>query len=284
VRAADLARLIALAAIWGASFLFMRVAAPPLGAVATAEVRVALAGVFLLAWLRLAGIELAWRAHWRRYVVIGVCNAAAPFALFAFGALHLPASYLVVLNATAPLFGAVLSAVWLGERLTPRTLLGIAAGIGGVAMLVGLGPLAPAPMVGWAIAASAAATCCYAIAATYMKLHAPRVSAAAVAAGSQLSATLALAPLLAVAPPAAWPTTLEWLAAAALGLLCTGVALLLYFRLVADVGPTRALTVTFLLPAFGMLWGALFLGEPITLTMAAGCALVLAGTASVAKR
>ena len=104
-----------------------------------------------------------------------------------------------------------------------------------------------------------------------------------IAAGSQLGATLALAPLLVPLPPLAWPTPGEWWAAILLGVLCTGVAYLLYFRLIADVGPTRALTVTFLIPVFGMLWGALFLGEAITPTMAAGCALVLIGTALIVR-
>jgi drug/metabolite transporter (DMT)-like permease len=282
MRASDLARLVALAAIWGASFPFMRIAVPPLGAIATAEVRVLLGGVVLLAWLWFARIGLDWRTSWRLYLFIGVVNSAAPFALYAFGAIYLPASYLVVLNATSPLFGALLSAIWLGERLTARAALGLVCGITGV-MLLGLGPVQLSGAVVWAIAAGALAAACYAVASASLKRRAAPVNAAAVATGSQLAATLALAPLLAVVPPVAWPTTTEWLAVVALGIVCTAIAYLLYFRLVADVGPTRALTVTFLLPAFGMLWGALFLGESITLTMIAGCALVLVGTAFILR-
>jgi drug/metabolite transporter (DMT)-like permease len=281
MRAADFARLVLLAAIWGSSFLFLRVAVPPLGPIAIAELRVALAGIVLYLWLRLAHIDLAWRTNARLYLLVGVLNSAAPFGLFAFGALYLPASYLVVLNATAPLLGAVVSAVWLGERFTGRSALGFAAGICGVAALVGLGPLALSPMVGLAIAASLLASLCYAIASAYMKRHAGKVKAAAAAAGSQLGASIALAPLLLVAPPTALPTALQWGAGFALGVLCTAIAYLLYFRLIADVGPTRALTVTFLLPVFGMLWAAIFLGEAITPTMAAGCASVLVGTALI---
>lgn len=283
MRAADVARLAALAAIWGASFPFLRIAVPPLGAIATAEVRVLLGGAILLAWLRLARVDLGWRANWRLYLLVGVVNSAAPFALWAFSALHLPASYLVVLNATAPLFGALLSAVWLREPVTLRAGLGVASGIAGVTMLVGLGPVEPSTAIGWALAAAALAAACYAIASAYLRRRGAAVNAAAVATGSQLAAGLALAPLLVAMPPVAWPTVGESLAVAALGIVCTGVAYLLYFRLIADVGPTRALTVTFLLPAFGMLWGALFLGEPITLTMMGGCALVLVGTGFVLK-
>jgi drug/metabolite transporter (DMT)-like permease len=281
VRAADLARLTALAAIWGASFLFMRVAVPPLGPIATAELRVLLAGTALLVWLRVAGIDLAWREHWKLYLVVGTINSAAPFALFAFSALHLPASYLVVLNATAPLFGAAVSVVWLRQRLTARATLGLAAGVGGVATLVGLGPITPSPMIIWAIVASALAALCYALAAAYMKRRAAAADSGAAATGSQLCASLALAPLLPAMPPTAWPTVGEWTAVILLGVLCTAIAYLLYFRLIADVGATRALTVTFLLPVFGMLWGAIFLGEAITITMALGCGLVLLGTALI---
>ncbi len=284
MRPADLARLVALAAIWGASFLFMRIAVPPLGPVATAALRVALAGVALLVWLRLTGVDLAWRRHWRLYLAVGLVNSAAPFALWGSSALYLPASYLVVLNATSPLFGAIVSAAWLRERITARAGLGLAAGVAGVAMLVGLGPVRVSTGVAWAIAAGALAALFYAIAAAYLKRHSAGVDAAAVATGSQLGATLLLAPLLVPLPPAAWPTPGEWIAVALLGVVCTGAAYQLYFRLIADVGPTRALSVTFLIPVFGMLWGALFLGEAITPVMAAGCALVLAGTALILRQ
>jgi drug/metabolite transporter (DMT)-like permease len=284
MRAGDVARLLALAALWGGSFLFMRVAVVPLGPIATAELRVLFAAAALLGWLGVAGIRLDWRRSWRIYLVVGAINSAAPFALYAFSALHLPVSYLVVLNATTPLFGVLVAAAWLGEHLTARAALGLVAGIGGVAMLVGLGPVTPTAGVRWAIAASLLAALCYAIAAAYLKRQARAPVPAAVATGSQIAATIVLLPLLAVAPAAAWPSSGEWLAVILLGVLCTGVPYLLYFRLLADVGATRALTVTFLIPAFGMLWGAVFLGETITGTMAAGCGLVLVGTALILWR
>ena len=190
----------------------------------------------------------------------------------------------MVLNATSPLFGALIAAVWLRERVTARVALGLACGVAGVAMLVGLGPIRTSPAIAWAIAAGALAAFSYAVAAAFMKRRAGVVDAAAAATGSQLGATLVLVPLLAPLPPVAWPTPAEWTAVVLLGVLCTGIAYLLYFRLIADVGPTRALTVTFLIPFFGMLWGALFLGEAITPVMAAGCALVLAGTALILRQ
>ena len=284
MRVVDVARLVALAALWGGSFLFMRVAVLPLGPIATAELRVLLAAAALLVWLRAVGIRLGWRQEWQLYLVVGTINSAAPFALYAFSALHLPVSYLVVLNATTPFFGALVSAVWLGERFTARAALGLVAGVGGVAMLVGLGPVPPTSQVVWAIFASLLAALCYAVAAAYLKRQARAPAPAAVATGSQLAATVALLPLLPAMPPAAWPTSGESIAVVMLGVLCTAIPYLLYFRLIADVGATRALTVTFLIPAFGMLWGAVFLGETITGTMAAGCGLVLLGTALIFAR
>ncbi len=284
MRVGDVARLLTLAALWGGSFLFMRVAVQPLGPIATAELRVLLAAVALLVWLRVAGIRLGWRQDWRLFLVVGIVNSAAPFALWAFSALHLPVSYLVVLNATTPFFGALVAAAWLGERFSARAALGLAAGVGGVAMLVRLGPVPLTPPVVWAILAGLLAALCYAVAAAYLKRQPRAPAPAAVATGSQIAAAAALLPLLPALPPVAWPTSGEWIAVVTLGVLCTGIAYLLYFRLIADVGATRALTVTFLIPAFGMLWGALFLGETITGTMAAGCGLVLVGTALILWR
>jgi drug/metabolite transporter (DMT)-like permease len=278
MRAKDLVRLVTLAAIWGGSFLFMRVAVVSLGATATAETRLALAGVTISAYLAFTGRRLAWRAHWRYYAAVGSINSAAPFALYAWSAQHLPASYLAVINATSPLFGALVGAAWLGDRLTGRAALGLVAGLTGVGLLVGLGPIAASPAVLAASLAALGAAICYALGAAYVKRRAYSVDASALAGGSNIAAAVLLAPLALACPPAGWPTAQAAWAAVGLGVLCTGVAYLLYYRLVTDVGPARALTVTFLIPVFGMLWGAVFLGEPVTATMLGGCALVLAGT------
>jgi drug/metabolite transporter (DMT)-like permease len=281
LRGTDLTRLVALAAIWGASFLFMRVAVGPLGAIPTAASRLVLAGATIALYLAIVGKQLDLARHWRHYALVGILNSAAPFALFAWSAQSLPASYLAVINATAPLFGALVAALWLGERITPRAALGLAAGVAGVATLVGLGPIAATPVSVLAAAAGLAASLCYAIASGYVKRRSYSVDASVLAGGSNVAAAAVLLPFaIAVPPPAFPPPEAAW-AALALGVLCTGIAYLLYFRLITDVGPSRALTVTFLIPVFGMLWGALFLGETITATMLAGCGLVLAGTGMI---
>ena len=278
MRPVDLARLVALAAIWGASFLFTRVAVGQLGPVGTAEVRLVLAGATIALVLVLGGKRLDLARHWRHYAIVGILNSAAPFVLFAWSALHLPASYLVVVNATAPLFGAIVAAAWFGERVTARTALGIAAGLAGVATLVGLGPIAATATTVAAALAGLTAALCYALASGYVKHRSYAVDSTALAGGSNVAAAVVLLPFAIAAPPAGLPTADVAWAAVALGVLCTGVAYLLYFRLIGDVGPARALTVTFLIPVFGMLWGALFLGEAITATMVGGGALILVGT------
>jgi drug/metabolite transporter (DMT)-like permease len=276
-------RLVLLAAIWGGSFLFMRIAVESLGAMATAEARLALAGATIAAYLAASGKQLRWRAHWRYYVAVGAINSAAPFVLYAWSAQHLPASYLAVINATSPLFGAVVAALWLREPLTTAAALGLAAGLGGVVLLVGLGPLAASPAVIAAATAAVGAAICYAVGSAYVKRRAYRVDASALAGGSNIGAALVVLPLAVASPPSGWPASGAIWAVLGLGVLCTGVAYLLYYRLVTDIGPAKALTVTFLIPLFGILWGALFLGEAVTPTMLGGCALVLVGTALILR-
>ncbi len=256
----------------------MRVAVGSLGAIGTAESRLALAGATIALVLVVTGKRLDFARHWRHYAVVGILNSAAPFVLFAWSAQHLPASYLVVVNATAPLFGAIVAAAWFGERITARKALGLVAGLAGVATLVGLGPVAATPTTVAAALAGLAAALSYALASGYVNRRSYAVDSTALAGGSNIAAAAVLLPFAIAAPPAGLPTADAAWAAAVLGVVCTGVAYLLYFRLIGDVGPARALTVTFLIPVFGMLWGALFLGEAITATMLAGGALVLVGT------
>ena len=283
VRGEDVARLCALAAIWGGSFIFMRVLAPVLGPVLTATTRVMIGGVALIAWFRLTGFDSDVRGQWRHFVVIGVVNSAIPFLLFSFAALHLPASYSAILNSATPLFAALLSAMFLAERLTPAKITGLVAGAAGVALVSKAGPLVLDATVGVAIAACLGAAFCYAASSIYMKKYAAGAKPMAIAGWSQVAAAIVLLPLVPVAP-ARGELTLAVLAnVLGLALLCSSIAYLLYYRLISDVGPTRALTVAFLIPLFGMTWGAVLLGETITWPMMAGCALIVGGTFAVVR-
>lgn len=281
----DLARLGLLAALWGGSFIFMRILAPVLGPLFTAMSRVTIAGMVLVVYFRLVGFDTGVARHWRRYALIGVVNSAIPFTLFAYAALHLPASYSAILNATSPFFVLLLSALSFDERLTFARSMGLLLGLAGVGLVSGAGPATVDADFLLATCAGIAAACCYAVNGIYIRQRASDLAPRAIAGWSQLFAGVALLPavLLAPLPPAAafTPTILANIAAFAL--LCSALAYLLYFRLIADVGPARAMTVTFLLPLFGMLWGVLILGETVTGPMLAGCALVLAGTGLVLR-
>lgn len=280
----DTIRLIALAAIWGSSFLFMRVLAPILGPVVTADARVLIAGLALITWFAVRGPRVAWRAHWRQYTVIGVVNSAIPFLLFSYAALHLPASYSAILNATSPLFGMFFGFLWLAVRPGGWGLLGALLGMSGVGLITGMGAIAVTLDVVLAITACLAAAACYAVAGVYMKRHAGHLDPVAIAGAAQLVAGLALLPPSLATLPTAPLTPTVIACTLALALVCSAVAYLLYYRLIANCGPTRALTVTFLIPVFGMIWGALFLDEDLTAGMLAGCVLVIIGAALVLRR
>jgi drug/metabolite transporter (DMT)-like permease len=253
----------------------MRIVAPALGPVATADLRILIAGVALLVWLRLSGFDPQWRRWGLQYLAAGIINTGVPFVLFAFAALHMSAGEMAVLNATSPMWGALLSAALLGERLSARRTGGLILGVAGV-VLIARPSGAGASMLPAAAALLAAA--CYGLAAVYLRRWASAAPARGMAAGTQLAAGVLLLPLLAVFPPAEPPTVLVVGSVLALGLLCGAVGYVLYFRLIADVGATGALTVTYLIPLFGMLWGALFLDEAVSLAMAGGAALVILGT------
>jgi drug/metabolite transporter (DMT)-like permease len=285
VRPSDLTRLIALAIIWSLSFVFQRVLVPALGPMWTATLRVLIAGAALVAWFAFIGLNAEVRRHWRAYLFVGALNSALPFVLFAFAALYLPASYLVIMNAAAPLFAAVAAAAWLGDRLTPRKLAGLALGAAGVAIVSRAGPIEPDTTFVVAVAASLVAALCYALAGVWLKRHGAQLKPVAIAGWSQLFAAFVLLPIAAASSPvpvALTPATIANMLA--LALVCSGVAYLLYYRLIADVGPIKAMTVTFLMPAFGMAWGALFLGEQVTPAMVAGAAMIIAGTAAVLQQ
>jgi drug/metabolite transporter (DMT)-like permease len=252
--------------------------APVLGPIITADGRVLVAAVALSIWLALQGTRMAWREHWPALLVVGVTNSAIPFAAFAYAAMTLPAGYSAILNATAPLFSALLAALWFRDPLTPRKIIGLVAGIAGVALLVRLGPVAISGPVVLAVGAALIGAFSYAVASTYVKALARPVPPGVMATGSQWVAALALLPLapFSTTPLEFSPTVVAEVLA--LGTVCTAFGYLLYFRLIRDVGPIKALTVTFLIPMFALVWGAFALGEVITLRMLVGAALVILAT------
>ena len=284
MRLRDGLELTVLAALWGGSFLFMRIAAPVLGPVWLIELRVLFAGLALSPLLlnskqtRLKLLPLV-RRYFLPLLIVGIGNSAIPFSLYAFAALSLPAGFTSILNATAPLFGTAIAAIWLRERLSLSSIAGLLLGFVGVSILVGWQGVAVTPAFIWSVVAGLLAALMYAIVAPYIKLKLTDVPAIAVVTVSQLGAAIALLPLLPFTMPQQWPRLEVWLVVAALALLSTAFAYILYFRLIRQIGSTQALTVTYLIPLFAMLWGTLVLGEVITKPMILGCSLILVGTA-----
>jgi len=281
------AELLLLAALWGASFLFMRVAAPEFSAAALVLVRVGLAALLLLPWVACRGEWPALREHWRMVALLGIVNSALPFVLFSVAALVLSASLMAVFNATALIWAALIAWAWLGERQDRSRVLGLAIGIAGV---VGLswgkaefkaGAAGVSPALG--IAACIVATVLYGVAANITSKKLGGVPPMVVAAGTQSGAALLL--LLLLLLPALWtwpaqnPGPMAWGSAIALAVLCTALAYILYFHLVTHAGAAKAVSVTFLIPAFAIVWGWLFLDEKPTLVMLAWCGMILVGTA-----
>ena len=283
MRTRDGAELLTLAALWGASFLFMRIAVPEFGATALSFVRVAGACVVLLPLLVWRGQAKALRLHWRPLLIVGIVNSALPFLFFAYAALAISAGLAAIFNAAAPLWAALIAWAWFAERPTPARVLGLALGFAGVLGLAlgkaSLQPGAHGVSAALAIGACLLGTLCYGFGANFTRRHLTGVPPLAVAAGSQLGAALVLA------LPALWlwpdeiPGARAWAATGVLALFSTAAAYLLYFRLIAHLGPANAITVTFLIPAFAMLWGTLFLAEVVTAAMLTGAAVILLGTA-----
>ncbi len=275
----DLLDLTLLAALWGGSFLFMRVAAPEFGPVALIAVRVGVAAVFLLMVLGLRGGLGLLRRHAAPMTVLGVVNSALPFCLLAYATLSVTAGFTSILNATTPMWGAIVAWLWLRERLTSWRVTGLLIGFAGIVMLSWGKASFTADGSGLAVLAGLAAALSYGIAASYTKRRLTGVDPLAVAAGSQVGAAVVLAPLAALAWPAHGVSATAWASVIVMGIASTGLAYILYFRLIANVGPARAITVTFLVPIFAIIWGALLLGEALTAQMLLGGLVVLAGTA-----
>lgn len=274
----DLVDLLVLGAIWGASFLFMRVAAPEFGAIPLIAARVGIAAVFLVLVLaRRSGLDRLF-PNAPRLTLLGAVNSAIPFSLFAYAVLFVTAGFASVLNATAPLFGALVAFVWLRDRPAPARIAGLIVGFSGVLILV-WGRLSVASDDGGvAVLAGLTAAVLYGISANYAKKRMSDIDPLVIATGSLIAATVLLAPLAFLYWPATPPTRVSWLSATLLGVFCTGIAYILYFRLLSRIGPAKTLAVTYLIPAFGVLWGHLFLHESVSTSMIAGCAVILLGT------
>lgn len=281
----DLAELLLLAAIWGASFLFMRMGAGVFGPVVLAGLRVMGATLFLLPLVIWRGQVGVLRSHWRPILVVGLSNSALPFLCFSTAALVVSSGLSSVFNATTPLWGALIGWWWLKDKPLRLRAIGLVIGFAGVFWLaydkIGLKAEHGLVSPGMAVLACMAAAFCYGFSANFTKRYLTGVPSLALAAGSQLSASLFLVLPTVIWWPEVSPGAGAWLAVASLALVCTGVAYLLFFRLIANVGPANAISVTFLIPGFAVVWGGLLLDESVSLKMLLACAVILVGTSLV---
>ncbi len=275
MRPRDFAGLILLGALWGGSFLFIRVAVPALGPFLLVELRVGLAAAALFLYALAAARVPKIRDRWRSFLVLGFLNAAVPFSLISAAEIHLTASLAAILNSTTVMFTAIVATLWMGDVLTARKAIGIVLGIAGVSVLVGWDPLPLTGSVLLAVAAMLLASLSYALGATYAKHSFSGIPPLGMAIGQLCGAVALLLPLAVVSIPEEAPSFVVAFSMLGLALLSTSVAYLIYFRLIENVGPTSTVTVTLLVPVFGLLFGVLLLDEPFGPGTLAGLGIIL---------
>lgn len=271
-------KLLLLSAIWGASFIFMRVISPVLGPVLTASMRTLIAGLFLWGLFTFLGYEIHWKKHYKHYIFIGIVNSSIPFFMYSFAALYLPASLSSIINAMAPMFGAVLAALFLIEPLNLKKVVGLILGVIGVAVVSSLNVSGGGSFYILSIVACVIAALCYGISSIYIKLKASHIKPKAIACASQVIAGLALLPFTYFFPVRGTIDVKIALMTIVFAIVCSVLAYLLYYQLLSEVGPTKTLTVTYLIPVFSILWGVILLGETLNITTIFGGLIIIVGT------
>ncbi|WP_020558262.1 DMT family transporter [Thiofilum flexile] len=271
--------LIVLGAIWGSSFLFMRVAVKDVGAIPLIELRIAIGALVLWPVLLMKYPLSVTQGWWGKMTVVGVFNSALPFTLLAYGLLVFTAGVGSVLNATVPMFTALIAFVWLKESLSRSRILGLVVGFIGVIILVGDKLSMSGTDTGLALAAMLLATLSYGFSANYTKRNVIGVNSLVTTVMSLTMGALVLLPLALIYWPDHNPSLMSWISIMILGVICTGAAYLIFFRLIAEIGAARTVTVTFLVPLFGIVWGIIFLGEELTWQFVLGALVIIIGTA-----
>ncbi len=279
----NIALLILLSAIWGGSFIFMRLLSPVFGAAGTACLRALIAGVFMISFYKLTKYKIEWKRDWKLLLLIGIINSAIPFFCYSFAALYLPASLSVIINSMSPMFGAIFAAIILKERLTIEKVFGLVLGTTGVAIITGSKSVESGVFVYLSIGACLLATVCYGLSGAIIKKYAQKIESKAMAGGSQLFAGLALLPFLLINGTTSAISVNVALLAIAFAVLCSALAYLIYYHLMKEIGPIKTLTVTFIMPVFGIFWGWLILDEKMFPQMLVGGVIILAGTFLVVR-
>jgi len=279
MKLSDIIDLVALGAVWGASFLFMRIAAPEFGPLVLVEVRVVIAALFLLPIFLFRADISELTVQWKKLAILSILNSAAPFYLLTFATLSITGGFAGILNATAPIFAAIVAWLWLSDQLGISQIIGLVIGFVGVLVLVWNKVTLNFDGTTVAILAAIIASVFYAIGGNYTKKYMSQMNPLAIATGTMIAAAIILLPVAIYLWPSDPVSTRSWSAAIIMGVASTGIAYILYFRLIRNVGPAKAITVTYLIPAFAMFWGAIVIDEKVTPIMLVGCSVIFIGTA-----
>lgn len=271
--------LLLLASIWGASFIFMRIGSPEFGPVLFMALRTLTASLFLIPLVFFTKKQAEFNGYKTKIFIVGIFNTAIPFVLFGYATLTLSGGSTSVLNATTPMFTAIVAYLWFKDKMSLTASFGLLIGFVGVYLLMLDKTALGQQNVLLPTLAALLASLCYGISANYTKRYLCGISSTVLASGSQLSATLILLPISFFFIPAQVPSSSAFMSVLLLGVLCTGIAYIIFFHLISNLGPARAVSVTYLIPAFGLFWGSLFLDEIITSSMLIGCGFILTGVA-----
>ncbi|WHU89945.1 DMT family transporter (plasmid) [Pantoea agglomerans] len=278
MKTTDSVKLLLLAAIWGASFLFMRIAVPEMGAINTAFLRGLFGALGLALVMLLMRKPFSYQGKFRIILLLGMFNAGLPFLMYCLAAQILPAGYSAILNATTPIMGALIGASFFQQQLTANNVVGMGLGFAGILLITTTGDSAMSAHLASGVLACLIATACYGMAGYLAKRWTGGLDATQSAFASQVGATLFLLPFFAFnfsnTPGTSWTHVQAWMCILSLGFICTALAYILYFRLITDIGPLKSMTVTFLIPPFGILWGWLVLDETLNQGFAIGAALI----------
>ena len=280
----DYIELLILSAIWGSSFLFLRIASPEFGPIFLIEMRVASGLIVLLPICLLLGKIQELKENWKMIFILSLSNMTIPFCLFAYSALNMGAGILSIINATVPFFTAIIAFLVYQQRMTRYGLIGLMVGFMGVAVLV----FDPSESSGvtndLAIPSALFACVLYGVALNIVSHKLQGVSGISITTGALFFSTIVLIPFAVIERPEVMPQGSVWFSVLALGVVCTGFGYILFYRLIARIGSQQAIMTTYLIPIFSILWGNLFLAESITLFMRFGGRLVLMGVGMTTGR
>ena len=270
-----------LGAVWGSAFMFIKIATPELGPIALVNIRLAVAGLIFIPFLLQEKYLKHFRSNLKNILVLSIINTALPFTLFAYASLESTSSMMTILNGTTAIMAVVISTIWLKISLNFFQIGGVFIGLFGIVVLANPDNVYISTK---ATIFCLAAAFCYALSANYIQKFAYKTNTTVLIGWSLVIAAILLIPLTLLNLPAKFPSTNVIFSILWLGVISTGIAFLGYVRLIEKVGAVKTATVAYFIPVFGVIWGYVFLGEPITLQILIGMMLILTGIIFTNKR